>query len=138
MEGENKMVGKIGRFSVIALFLVVAVGFTSKSFAAKPGVEPVPYQIGEVQCGQTVTIYENSSQGNLIVTVTVSDFCTGLDSRLTGIHEGTSTPRDVTVPDGNTITTSFWISQHVGNKIELECLGDSGKGFCIYKIEVIR
>ncbi len=131
------MVGKIGRFSVIALFLVIAVGFTSKSFAAKPGEEPTaPNQIGVVQCGQTVTIYENSANTDLIITVTVSDFCTGSDFRLTGLWEGGSPPIDITITDGNTITTSFRISANVGNKIELECLGDSGKGFCIYKIDV--
>lgn len=118
----------------IAVFLSIVVGFNLNSFAAKP----VDDQLGMVQCGQTVTIYENSSNVNLTVTATVSDFCTGLDSRLTGIWGGGSIPIDITINDGNTITASFEISRNAGNKIELECIGDSSEGFCIYKIEDIR
>ncbi len=42
------------------------------------------------------------------------------------------------IPDGNTKTVSFVISTKDDNgRIELECIGDNGKGFCIYKIEDI-
>lgn len=133
------------RLFIIATFLLVAVGFTLKSFAAKPDAAPTaPNQIGVVQCGETVTIYENhapvSNNVSFMVTVTVSDFCGGLDSRLTGIKRSQDDPPiNVTVPDGSTTTASFAIRNvFSGGKIELECIGDSGEGFCIYKIEDIQ
>ena len=101
-------------------------------------------QLGTVKCGETVTIYENHATVNnnvsFMVTVTVSDFCRGLGSRLTGIRRSQDDPPiNVTVPDGSTITASFAIrNTFSGGKIELECIGDSGEGFCIYKIEDIQ
>ncbi len=128
------------RLFIIAIFLLVAVGFTSQNFAAKPGTGAVPNQIGVVQCGQTVTIYQQYITSNdMDVTVTVSDFCSGLNSRLLGFTGSGLPQKDITVLDGNTTTVGFLIGHaKSGGKIELECIGDSGEGFCIYKIEDIK
>ena len=123
----------------IAVFLLIAVcGFTSESFAEKPGTTP-PMGVGVVQAGSTVTIYKNYGARSWDVTVTVSDYSTGTDSILTGTSTGSSTPNVVTVPDNNTVTATFWVgpvgATIGGGNIVLKCLGTDG--YCLYKIDDI-
>ena len=147
----------------IAIFLLVAVcGFTSVGFAANPQIEQhdadmtadhlilesqidqllssssptLPMGVGVIQAGATVTIYQSYGQHSN-VTVTVSDYSTGLDSILTWTRSTSNSPVNVTIPDNNTITAAFHVrTEPQGGGITLECRGTGG--FCLYKIDDVR
>lgn len=116
-------------FITFILFLMI-ISFTADSFAKQLGIN----RTGVVQAGETVTIYENHTSQYVIVTVIVSDYGAGIDSKITA-YRNESNYTDVMVTDGNTICCSFVIGGESNDgKIVLEANGS--EGICMYEIQI--
>lgn len=120
------------RLFIAFISLLLVIGFSTNIFAAKP--ESIPARIGVVQCGETVTIYENHTNQYVIVNVIVSDYCSEIDSKITA-YRSTTNSTEIIIPDGNTVCSSFVIGREVDEgKIVLECNGNDG--YCMYALRI--
>lgn len=116
----------------IMFILLLIISFSVDVLAAKP--ESIPARIGVVQCGETITIYENHTNQYVIVNVVVSDYCSEIDSKITA-YRNVASPTEVIIPDGNTVCSSFVIGREIDEgKIMLECNGTDG--YCMYALRI--